>query len=262
MIASYSSLACSMIGTFEANRRSISEAIQNRLNIDEEVVSYWGGRKQSFQSPILMFQQRYTNSDSGFMTDFDWALKVTKIRSNATNLKQRKKLFAWADDLNVKKAKNPHLSLTRKVEHALRYGFGLKSYLNEVLRPDYSVNGVPSNSLIGHFLYFHVPEKWMARAMDVVALHDDHQLKINPRIVTEAEVTFHGGLPKSCFANKIDLEVPNLHLKIDKTLWPSFTPAKVAEFKQKLKRNHPEVRNKVEIEILNTALQSYLVRLL
>jgi len=173
-------------------------------------------------------------------------------------LNKKKKLFQWAKDLHVPHAKNPNLSLTPELPHSLRYGFGLKSYLGKTRRPEYSEHGVPSNPVLGHCLLFHVSKKKLEKkAMNVEEMHRYGFIAVNPRILTEREITFHGGLPQKCLVKQIDLVVPNLHCKLDPNVWPTFTQKKVADFKNKLK-NNPELEKRVRVEnqIIETAIGS------
>lgn len=120
------------------------------------------------------------------------------------------------------------------------------------------MHGVPSNPVLGHCLFFRVSKDYLEeRAMNVEEMHHNGFIAVNPRILTEREITFHGGLPKSCLVKQIDLVVPNLHCKLDPNVWPTFTQKKVADFKNKLK-NNPELekRVRVENEIIATAIGS------
>jgi len=157
--------------------------------------------------------------------------------------------------------KNPNLSCTDiyHLEHALRYGFGLKSYLNDTIRPLYSIHGVPHNPVLGHCLFFNVPQKIVnEKAMNVVDLHRDGLLRVDTRILNEGEITFHGGLPRNCYVGQIHLAVPDLNNRVNMALFPAFTQAKVETIRKKL-RNNPEgeQRIKLENEIILMAIKSY-----
>ncbi|KAL9651449.1 hypothetical protein ABK040_001396 [Willaertia magna] len=213
---------CSMaVYTSKKNYSSIDQVSEEIRNIllnfktittsavtNEKFKNFYGSGKIKFDNKLLLFQQFYSNcysdAKSTYSTHYRRGLQ-SKIRKNATKQLQAKELFKdFAGFTNWKEVMTPLVSTTTNLGHALKYAIGEdKKYPGNRLkyRPLYSTTGEfkdDHDGTVGCCVVFTFNnQKYLELAPnDVFALDSKGLLHIDPRIVSENEVSFLGYIPK------------------------------------------------------------------
>merc|ERR1712146_155763 len=175
---------------------------------------YWTTpSQQRFANRGLLLQQRYSSSTDGFLLDARTMEGFRAADPPAGHVRkvQLVNTWKWMRDLPAVSG-NSKVSTSSNLEHAAKYGVGFKYYGQTKPRsPDYE-NGSPRLPVIGLLCVFAFDDddEYLAcNPIDVVQLHNERQLDINPRIVTEQEVSFDGFIPPEMLKYVILISVPD-----------------------------------------------------
>ncbi len=159
--------------------------------------------KPTAPSPMAELVQLYTNSYNTF---------TTQLRS-ATSRTRR--IFRLA---GLELTANPFLSTTLKVEHALRYGSGLKLFGHDELRryPEYDAQGKPKNGEIGFVDTIIIPQEDLREmgAFFVLEAFATGDTKLSyhwsKKLIEEQEVIFPFIILRKYHSTRVPLKPPHL----------------------------------------------------
>lgn len=156
-------------------------------------------KNRVYTSPRYAFQELYSNNCVGFFKQLEAPTHDYEPIFNQFDF-----------------SKNPLISFSDRIKHPAKYGFGLKNYgTNQVLLPDYDLQGRPKHPILGKLYGIILDEAAVEelKPLNVMKAHHAKELKLHSHfrndILSEREISIAGFVPEDYVVFEMPLQVPS-----------------------------------------------------
>jgi len=194
------------------------------LDVEGLFGKYWGDKDQTFTNRKYLFQQRYSGAMDGFYDDMRVGLELARrgkpFPDREVRRRQQAALFNWVDleadfdDATYKLCHNPVVSCGTSLDHAIKYGAGLKSYHGTTpCAIDFESLLEGKAQVLGSLQVLRIPTADLQqRHINVcTGMHEAKDILLNKNhILSEQEVSFWGFI-ESRYAHRkplFDITIP------------------------------------------------------